>query len=58
MAPVSTSATRSQLVLEIAAELVAGEDRSIRQAKVLLREDAGSDWSVRLIGSSTTGPQR
>lgn len=54
MVPVSTSATRSQLVLEIAAELVAGADRTIRQAKVLLREDAGSDWALRLLGSSTT----
>lgn len=54
MAAVSTSATRSQLVLEIAAELVAGDDRTIRQAKVLLRADAGADWSLRLLGSSTT----
>jgi TRAP-type uncharacterized transport system substrate-binding protein len=54
MAAVSTSATRSQLVLEIAAELVAGDDRSIRQAKVSLREDAGAGWALTLLGSSTT----
>ena len=47
--------TRSRVVLEIAAELVARPDTRLRQAKVLLREQGrGSDWPLALFGSSTS----
>jgi TRAP-type uncharacterized transport system substrate-binding protein len=46
--------TRSRIVLEIAAELVAGEDQPFKQAKVLLREQGkGPDWPFCLFGTST-----
>jgi hypothetical protein len=47
--------TRSRVVLEIAAELVAMEGQSLRQAKVLLRAqgEGDPDWPLRLFGSST-----
>lgn len=47
--------TRSRIVLEIASELVSrtGSDMSLRQAKVLLREQGQSDWPLCLFGSST-----
>lgn len=47
--------TRSRVVLEIAAELVAMEGQSLRQAKVLLRAQGEGDptWPLRLFGSST-----
>jgi TRAP-type uncharacterized transport system substrate-binding protein len=44
---------RSKVVLEIASELVSDPDQAARQAKVLLRESPGRDWSVALFGSST-----
>ena len=47
--------TRSRVVLEIAAEMVAMDDQPLRQAKVLLRRQ-GSDapgWPLQLFGSST-----
>jgi len=46
--------TRSRVVLEIAAELVAAPDQPLRQAKVLLREHVGvDDWPLCLFGSAT-----
>lgn len=46
--------TRSRVVLEIAAELVAAPDQPLRQAKVLLREHVGVDeWPLCLFGSAT-----
>lgn len=47
--------TRSRVVLEIAAELVANPDQRLRQAKVMLREQGcGSyEWPLCLFGSST-----
>jgi hypothetical protein len=47
--------TRSRVVLEIAAELVAMHDQPLRQAKVLLRAqgEGNPDWPLRLFGSST-----
>lgn len=49
-----SSAIRSRIVLEVAAELVAAPEQSMRQAKVLLRErGSGADWPLRLYGSST-----
>jgi TRAP-type uncharacterized transport system substrate-binding protein len=44
--------TRSRVVLEIASEFVASHD-TMRQAKVLLREQGKSDWSLCLTGLST-----
>lgn len=44
---------RSRVALEIAAELVAADDQPLRQAKVLLRDQATSgDWSLELFASS------
>ena len=45
--------TRSQIVLEIASALVAGSDRSVRQAEVRLRAQGDQDWALSLLGSST-----
>jgi TRAP-type uncharacterized transport system substrate-binding protein len=46
--------TRSRLVLEMAAALVAAPDQPLRQAKVLLRPRVGGDvWPVTLFGSAT-----
>ena len=47
--------TRSRVVLEIAAELVAEEEHPLRQAKVLLREQGSgrTDWPLCLFGTST-----
>lgn len=46
--------TRSRIVLEIAAELVALPDQRLRQAKVLLREQgAGEAWPLCLFATST-----
>lgn len=44
--------TRSRVVLEIASEFVASHD-TMRQAKVLLREQGKRDWSLCLTGLST-----
>jgi TRAP-type uncharacterized transport system substrate-binding protein len=44
--------TRSRVVLEIAAEFVASHE-TMRQAKVLLREQGSRDWSLCLTGLST-----
>jgi hypothetical protein len=46
--------TRSSVVLQIAAELVAMPDQEFRQAKVLLRANSGEDWPLGLFGSATT----
>jgi len=46
--------TRSRVVLEMAAALVAAPDQPLRQAKVLLRQRVGIDeWPVALFGSAT-----
>jgi len=47
--------TRSRIVLEIAAELVAEETQPVRQAKVLIREQGtgSAAWPLCLFGSST-----
>jgi TRAP-type uncharacterized transport system substrate-binding protein len=45
--------TRSRVVLEIAAELVADAEQPYSQAKVLLRKQGTSDWPLVLFGSST-----
>lgn len=45
--------TRSRVVLEIAAELVARDDQPLQQAKVLLREQGAGDWRLCLFGSDT-----
>lgn len=47
--------TRSRVVLEIASEIVTqpGSHMTLRQAKVLLRDQAQSEWPVCLFGSST-----
>ena len=45
--------TRSRVMLEIAAELVSGPDTSVRQAKVLLRDQGTKDWALSLYGSGT-----
>jgi TRAP-type uncharacterized transport system substrate-binding protein len=50
-APASTM--RSRVVLEIAAELVAAEGQSLRQARVLLREQGSDGWPVSLHAGST-----
>lgn len=48
--------TRSKLVLEVAAELVAREDEPWRQAMVYLRDQGeGNPWSARLFGTDTPG---
>src|ERR1700728_3960758 len=44
--------TRSRVVLEIASEFVASHE-TMRQAKVLLREQGNRDWSLCLTGLST-----
>lgn len=46
--------TRSQIVLEIASALVAGPDRSVRQAEVRLRAQGEQDWALSLLGSSSS----
>lgn len=46
--------TRSRVVLEIAAELVAMPEQKLQQAKVLLRTQGNFDWPLCLFGSSTT----
>jgi len=46
--------TRSRVVLEIAAELVAMPEQKLQQAKVLLRSQGNFDWPLCLFGSSTT----
>lgn len=53
---VSPVAIRSRIMLEMACELVAMGDQSMRQAKVLLRAQGAADqadWPLRLFGSST-----
>ncbi len=45
--------TRSRVVLEIAAELVAIRSQKYNQAKVSLRVQGGPDWPLTLFGSST-----
>jgi TRAP-type uncharacterized transport system substrate-binding protein len=45
--------TRSSVVLQIAAELVAMPGGRLRQAKALLREDSGEEWALSLFGSAT-----
>jgi TRAP-type uncharacterized transport system substrate-binding protein len=45
--------TRSSVVLQMAAELVADRNQPLRQAKVLLREGNGDDWPLSLFGSAT-----
>ena len=52
---VSPITTRSRVVLEVAAELVAMADQPLKQAKVLLRAqgEGPQDWPLRLFGSST-----
>ncbi|HLG70292.1 MAG TPA: TAXI family TRAP transporter solute-binding subunit [Chloroflexota bacterium] len=48
--------TRSKLVLEVAAELVAHEDKPWRQAMVFIRDQgAENPWSARLFGTDTPG---
>lgn len=50
-APASTM--RSRVVLEIAAELVAAEGQSLRQARVLLRDQGSDGWPLSLHAGST-----
>jgi TRAP-type uncharacterized transport system substrate-binding protein len=45
--------TRSRVVLEIAAELVAIPGQKLRQAKVLLRGSGSREWELALFGSAT-----
>jgi TRAP-type uncharacterized transport system substrate-binding protein len=45
--------TRSKLVLEVASELVALEDKPWRQAMLYLREQGQDGWSARLFASDT-----
>jgi len=45
--------TRSRVVLEIAAELVADDEQPYTQAKVLLRKQGTQEWPLCLFGSST-----
>jgi TRAP-type uncharacterized transport system substrate-binding protein len=45
--------TRSMVMLEIAAGLVSGPDTSVRQAKVLLRDQGEKQWALSLYGSGT-----
>lgn len=49
----SATTIRSQLVLEIAAGLVAAPQQPLRQAKVLLREQGTDGWPLALSASST-----
>ena len=56
-AALNAVAIRSRLVLEIASELVAGEDRSIRVAEVRLR-DLASEQPLQLSSLSTIGAMR
>jgi hypothetical protein len=51
--PTTPMTTRSRVVLEIAAELVADKSYPYNQAKVQLRVQGGPDWPVTLFGSST-----
>jgi uncharacterized protein len=51
---VNPNTTRSRVVLEIAAELVAGPDRDFQQAKVLLRSPGTKDWPHCLFSASTS----
>jgi TRAP-type uncharacterized transport system substrate-binding protein len=50
--PTNPVITRSRVVLEIAAEFVASHN-TMRQAKVLLREQGEPDWALSLTGLST-----
>jgi TRAP-type uncharacterized transport system substrate-binding protein len=45
--------TRSMVMLEIAAGLVSGPDTTVRQAKVLLRDQGEKQWALSLYGSGT-----
>jgi TRAP-type uncharacterized transport system substrate-binding protein len=45
--------TRSKLVLEVASELVANDDKPWRQAVVNLREQGPGEWTARLFASDT-----
>lgn len=49
----SAATMRSRVVLEIAAELVAAEGQSLRQARVLLREQGSDGWPLSLHAGST-----
>jgi TRAP-type uncharacterized transport system substrate-binding protein len=49
----SPNVTRSRIVLEIAAEMVAGRDRDFQQASVLFRRPGNSDWQHRFASAST-----
>ena len=52
--PTTPMTTRSRVVLEIAAELVADRGQPYNQAKVLLRTQGAPDWPLCLFGSSTS----
>ena len=45
--------TRSQVMLAIALDLVAGEDVALRQAKVQLKEQGRGGWNLTLFGSGS-----
>jgi TRAP-type uncharacterized transport system substrate-binding protein len=45
--------TRSKLVLEVASELVALDDKPWRQAMLYLRQQGDGDWTARLFASDT-----
>jgi NMT1-like family len=50
---VSAGTIRSQLILEVAAGLVAAADQPMRQTKVLLRAQGAGEWPLCLFGSSS-----
>ena len=50
---VSASTIRAQLVLEMAAGMVAIEDQPMRQANIQIREKDANTWPVSLFGNST-----
>lgn len=45
--------TRSQVMLAIALNLVAGEEVELRQARVQLKEQGRGDWNLTLFGSGS-----
>ncbi|HUB95395.1 MAG TPA: TAXI family TRAP transporter solute-binding subunit [Stellaceae bacterium] len=50
--PVNPNVTRSRVVLEVAAEIVAANER-LQQAKVLMRRMGSPDWAISLTALST-----
>jgi TRAP-type uncharacterized transport system substrate-binding protein len=52
--PLSATAIRSKLMLEVANAFVSAPDQKLRQVKVLIREQGTADWPLALYASNTT----